>query len=71
MSQITVHMHKTAEMDREAVAKVASEFLEWLDSQGFRLADPNPPHALAGDGYTELADAFVKFLEEHNGGVLR
>lgn len=71
MSEITVHMHKTAEVDRGAVIKVASEFAEWLESEGFNIEPATLPNKYAGDGYTELAEAFVTFLEEHNGGTLR
>lgn len=52
----------------ETVKRIASEFLEWLDSLGVEFT---LPMAHANDDFVELAGLFVEYLaNERDGRIL-
>lgn len=57
----------------EIVAKIAEDFLEYLDSQGWRTSwDRTTPEPKAGDGgemgYRDMAEEWVLSLAEREDG---
>lgn len=66
MSEIHVHVHSKEAIRPETLAKVASEFLEWMDGEGFKVEWPSG--RWAGDDYETLGRAWAHIVENERGG---
>lgn len=69
---IMVYIQRCEEVSPPIVAKIASEFAEYLETIGWEIV-PKKGYAGAGIDYEELAAEFVQHIQDEHGraGQLR
>jgi uncharacterized protein YutE (UPF0331/DUF86 family) len=58
MKTLNIVIHRTAEVDLDVAAAIASDFLEWLDGVGFELIRKSG--TADNRSYTDLAQEWVE-----------
>lgn len=65
--KVRVHSHRYEDVAQDTLATVASEFMEWLDGEGYRLQSPEGRPD--DEAYTDLARAWAGVVQTRGGNV--
>lgn len=63
-----IKIHKSFDVDDDAAAKIADDFLEWLDERGYELTVKDSHKGLVpkDEDYEYLASTWVKDVKDRN-----